>query len=336
MSTTSSRDLSESLPIFQRKRSSILCGHKHVRHYLLGELLGEGSYGKVNEALDEETNEICAIKIIKKRHLPAIPGGEQNVQREVEILKTLQHKSIIRLIDDFTDEERQKIYLVFEHVGGGSLQDLLERAPNKRLPLCQARRIFGELLDALEYLHSHNIIHRDLKPSNMLFTESGDMKLSDFSVAVQLDKISTNATHRKCTGSPAFQPPELLTDPLKGPCGFSGPKIDIWAAGVTLYMMCVGAFPFEGTSVCALFENISKATYKIPCWIDPCLADLLKGILNKDPGQRLTIDQIRQHPWMTKKLKREKCIPMCLAPTAFCDAAEHKKIKLTGCQCVIS
>jgi len=330
---TTSRD--ESLPIFQRKRGSILCVPKHVKHYMLGELLGEGSYGKVNEAWDEEAKQLCAIKIIKKRHLPAIPGGEQNVQREVEILRLLKHQSIIGLIDFFTDEERQKIYLVFEHVGGGSLQQLLERAPNKRLPLHQARRIFEQLLDALEYLHSHNIIHRDLKPDNMLFTESGDLKLTDFSVAVQLDKVCANSPHKKCTGSPAFQPPELLTDPLKGPCGFSGTKIDIWAAGVTLYMMCTGSFPFEGTSVCALFDNISKACYKIPCWVDPCLSELLKGILHKDPNQRFTIEQIRQHLWMTKKLKREKSVPICLAPSAFCDP-EYKKAKMVACQCVIS
>jgi len=330
---TTSRD--ESLPIFQRKRGSILCAPKHVNHYILGELLGEGSYGKVNEAWDEEANRLCAIKIIKKRHLPAIPGGEQNVQREVEILGLLKHKNIISLIDFFTDEERQKLYLVFEHVGGGSLQQLLERAPNKRLPLHQARRIFEQLLDALEYLHSQNIIHRDLKPDNMLFTESGDLKLSDFSVAVQLDKACTNAAHKKCSGSPAFQPPELLTDPLKGPCGFSGTKIDIWAAGVTLYMMCIGTFPFGGTSVCALFENISKACYKIPSWVDPCLADLLKGVLNKDPSQRFTIEQIRQHPWMTKKLKREKSVPMCLAPSAF-SCHPDKQPKMMACQCVVS
>jgi len=330
------RSSSEALPIFSRKRNSLLClKQKQLEQYLLGEALGEGSSGKVIEAFDTKTKELCAMKIIKKRHLPAIPGGEQNVQKEVEILKLLKHPNIISLIDYFTDEERQKIYLVFEHVGGGSLQQLLERAPNKRLPLLQARRIFEQLLDCLEYLHSHNIIHRDVKPDNMLFTECGSLKLSDFSVAVQLDKACT-AVHKKCNGCPAFQPPELLTDPQKGPCGFSGTKIDIWAAGVTLYMMCVGTFPFGGTSVCALFENIAKAEYKIPCWVDSTLTDLLKGILSKDPNQRLTIQQIRQHPWMTKKLKREKSIPICLTPSAFQCDAQHNKATTMTCQCVIS
>jgi len=323
----------ESLPIFKRKMGFMSCVPKRIKHYMVGNVLGKGSYGKVYEAWDEETQHICAIKVIKKRHLSCIPGGEHNVQSEVEILSRLKHKCIIHLLDHFTDEE--KIYLVFEHGGGGSLKELLERAPNKRLPLVQARKIFEQILDALEYLHTQNIIHRDLKPENMLFTQDGNLKLSDFSVAVEVDKVCTEAD-RKCNGTPAFQPPELLTSPQKRPCAFFGPKIDIWAAGITLYMMCIGSFPFEWCTVSTLIESISKASYKIPSWVDPTLADLLKGILNKDPMQRLTLQQIKEHPWMMKKLKKEKVVPLCPFVSSFKCDKERKKPFVPTCQCVVS
>jgi len=322
------RDAGESLPIFQRKGEFIVgCSSRRVKHYILGDVLGEGSCGKVYEATDENTKELCAMKVIRKRNLLKIPGGLENVQREVEILKQLNHKHCIRLIEHFSDDEKQRIYIVCEHVGGGSIQNLCERAPNKRLPLHQARKLFEQLLDALEYLHSLNIIHRDIKLDNVLLTESGDLKLSDFGAAMQLGKQYDGAA-KKCCGSPAFQPPELLSN--KSPCGFYGPKLDIWAAGVVLYMMCIGVFPFEGTSICALFKNISDGLLKIPAWVDPSLSDLIHSILNKDYTQRFSIQQIREHPWMSMKLKREKSLPIVPKVSSF----TGDRVK-PACQCLI-
>jgi len=321
----------EALPIFSRKRDSLLCyKQKQVKNYALGELLGEGSCGKVKEAFNTETKRLCAMKIIKKRNLHMTPGGEESVHREVEILRKLYHPNCIRLLEDFVDEEKQRVFIITEYLCGGSVQQLCERASRKRLPMHQARSLFSQLLDALEYLHSLNIIHRDVKPDNMLLSDDGVLKLSDFGVAVELDKLC-DAAARKCNGSPAFQPPEMLSDKCGG-IGFSGPKIDIWGAGLSLYMMCIGSFPFEGSSVCALFANIKAAAYTIPSWVDPSLVDLLQSILNKDPDKRLSIAQIRAHPWMSMKLKREKSIPISTTPSAF--KCQRAKMRM-DCHCTV-
>jgi len=325
------RTSSESLPIFARKRNSLLCPkQKVVDSYILGEVLGEGSCGKVTEAFNSKTKQLCAMKIIKKRHLHQTPGGEEDVHREVEILASLQHPNCIRLIDHFEDEEKQRVYIVTEYLAGGSVQQLCERSPNKRLSMGQARSLFSQLLDALEYLHSNSIIHRDIKLDNMLLSEDGVLKLSDFGVAARLGELC-NAGDRKCHGSPAFQPPEMLL--CKG-CGngFSGEKIDIWDSGLALFMMCIGTFPFHGNNVVSLLANIKAAAYTIPSWVDPCLADLLRSILNTNPEKRFSLAQIRAHPWMTMKLKKEKSIPISITPSAF--KKERSKMRV-DCQCTI-
>jgi len=294
------------------KRNSIVTREKEVKHYVLGETLGEGSFGKVKEAYDRRNRRLCAIKIVKKQNLNKA-AGEENIQKEVEILRKLHHINCLHLFDFFTNEEKHKVYIVCELASGGSVKQLCDRAPSRRLPLLQARNLFVQLLDAMEYLHSLNIFHRDLKPDNMLLTPDGVLKVSDFGVALFLENNVIPPGSEKCKGSPAFQPPEIIGEQ----CIFSGSKIDIWSAGITLYMMCTGTYPFEGTSMRCLFESISQCHYVIPNWIDPSLTDLLHSILNKDYKKRFTIEEIRMHPWMNSRLKKEKFVPIITTPTSF-------------------
>jgi len=307
-------------------RNSFGTHEKRVNHYILGGILGEGSFGKVREALDSQKNTLCAIKIINKRNLQGIPGGEESVEKEVEILRKIQHINCLHLFDFFQDDEKGKLYIVCERVGGGSVHQLCERAPNQRLPFGQARGLFLQLLAALEYLHGMNIIHRDIKPENMLLTVEGVLKVSDFGSALQLDTDYSLPGAAKCKGSPAFQPPEIIS---KKDCVFSGTKIDIWAAGITLYIMCIGSFPFKGSSVSSLFENIANAQYNVPDWVDSSLVELLRSMLCRDYKNRWNIEQIKRHPWMNAKVKKEKPVPWVVIPTTFKES-EH------SCSCTIS
>uniref|UniRef100_A0A1Y1JTH8 Protein kinase domain-containing protein n=1 Tax=Photinus pyralis TaxID=7054 RepID=A0A1Y1JTH8_PHOPY len=164
--------------IYQTKKKRL----KLVGKYVMGDLLGEGSYGKVKEMLDSETLCRHAVKILKKHKLRRIPNGEQNVQREIKLLRTLKHKNVINLVDVLYNEEKQKMYLIMEFCVG-SLQGMLEATPLKRFPLFQAHDYFVQLVDGLEYLHSRRIIHKDIKPGNLLLTLKGDLKISDLGVA---------------------------------------------------------------------------------------------------------------------------------------------------------
>jgi len=306
------------------KMNHLSCNPKMVKQYILGETIGEGCFGKVREAVDSKNGRRCAIKILKKRNLRKVPDGEESVKRETEILKKIHHPNCISLVESFTDEDRDKIFIVCEYVSGGSLQSLLEKAPSKRIPLTQARSIFKQLIHALEYLHSIGIVHSDIKPDNILLTVDGVLKLSDFGVA-QCECNEAKAQLRN--GAPAFQAPEMASDKC------CAPNNDIWAAGITLYIMVVGKFPFEGTSVFSLFENIGNGQFSIPDWIDESLADLIRSLLQVDPQKRISIPQIKNHAWMNAKLKQEQPLPIPHNPTAF---STSSKPKLPSCSCIIT
>jgi len=277
---------------------------KKVNQYILGKLIGEGTYAKVKEAIDTKTKRRVAIKIIKKRRLRTIPNGEQNVKREIAFLQKLKHKNVVELIEVVYNEENEGLYIVMEYVGGGSLESILKKAPNSKLPINQIYCILSQLLDGLEYIHSQGIVHRDIKPANIMLTTEGIVKISDFGIAVTVDIsdpttiASTNTMYS--LGSPAFQPPEIAN----GSQRFSGFAGDIWALGIVLYQIVTGEFPFDTSNVFNLFDNISKGNYTIPNWVDTDLANLIHGLLNLDPKSRLGIIEIKKHKWLKKKPRK--------------------------------
>ena len=164
-----------------------------------------------------------------KRKLRRIPNGEQNVRREIQLLRKMKHKNVIELLDVLYNDEKQKMYLIMEYCVGG-LQEMLDSVKDKKLPLHQAHNYFIQLLDGLEYLHGQGIIHNDIKPGNLLLTLDHTLKISDFGVAEALETFSSNDQLTTGQGSPAFQPPEIAN----GQEVFSGYKVDIWSTGVTL------------------------------------------------------------------------------------------------------
>ncbi|XP_061192507.1 serine/threonine-protein kinase STK11-like [Saccostrea echinata] len=269
---------------------------KLVGRYLMGDILGEGSYGKVKEALDTDTLQRRAIKIIKRRKLRKINNGEQNVKREIQLLKRLKHRHIIDLSDLIENEEKQKMYMVMEFCVG-ELQELLEAAPDKKFPVFQAHRYFRQLVEGLEYLHGQGIVHKDIKPGNLLLSTEEILKITDLGVAEAIDTFAVDDTCHTSQGTPAFQPPEIAN----GLESFSGFKVDIWSSGVTLYNMTTGEYPFEGDNIFKLFENIGKGQYKIPEGVEDNLRDLLTGMLQYEAANRVTLQQIKRHDWVRRK-----------------------------------
>ena len=144
---------------------------KVIDHYLMGETLGEGSYGKVKECLDIHNLNRRAIKIMKKRKLRRIPHGEDNVKREIWMLKRISHKNVIQLFDVILNNEREKIYMVMDYCVC-AMHTMLKNAPGNVFPEWQAHFYFCQLIDGLQYLHGVGIVHKDIKPSNLLISTS--------------------------------------------------------------------------------------------------------------------------------------------------------------------
>ncbi|XP_040393611.1 serine/threonine-protein kinase STK11 isoform X2 [Cygnus olor] len=229
---------------------------------------------------------------------------------EIQLLRRLRHKNVIQLVDVLYNEEKQKMYMVMEYCVCG-MQEMLDSVPEKRFPVFQAHGYFCQLIDGLEYLHSQGIVHKDIKPGNLLLTTNGTLKISDLGVAEALHPFAEDDTCRTSQGSPAFQPPEIAN----GLDTFSGFKVDIWSAGVTLYNITTGLYPFEGDNIYKLFENIGKGDFTIPEDCGPPLSDLLRGMLEYDPAKRFSIQQIRQHNWFRKKhAQAETLVPIPPSP----------------------
>mmetsp|Transcript_11677 Transcript_11677/g.29495 ORF Transcript_11677/g.29495 Transcript_11677/m.29495 type:complete len:370 (-) Transcript_11677:59-1168(-) len=274
---------------------------KVVNGYLMGDIVGKGSYAKVKEAIivkehtDFEFGAHVAIKITHQRQLRKIPGGQEAVEREIKFLKKLHHQNIVRFVEFFQQEEKGKIYLVLEYVNGGTLQELIDRA-GRPLSMAQARMYFRHILSGLDYIHKQGFVHRDIKPANLMLSTDNVLKISDFGVAELLDVFDApGGAHKSKTHStPAFQPPEVASCVDR----ISGEKVDLWAAGVTLYFITTGKFPFEGNTIYQLFESIASGVYDMPDSLEPDLADLIRCILILDFQERFTIRQILQHRWM--------------------------------------
>uniref|UniRef100_A0A6Q2XBY9 non-specific serine/threonine protein kinase n=1 Tax=Esox lucius TaxID=8010 RepID=A0A6Q2XBY9_ESOLU len=262
----------------RRKRAKL------IGKYLMGDLLGEGSYGKVKEMLDSDTLCRRAVKILKKKKLRRIPNGEANVKKEIQLLRRLQHKNVIHLVDVLYNEENVCVpltggltYMVMEYCVCG-MQEMLDSVPEKRFPVFQAHGYFLQLLDGLEYLHSQGIVHKDIKPGNLLLTTDGALKISDLGVA-------------EVRGRTAFSP------------GLPSGEFAVSAVSLSChrYNITTSLYPFEGDNIYKLFENIGKGDYSVPEECGPALSDLLQGMLEYDPVKRFSIQHIRQHNWVRKK-----------------------------------
>ena len=282
-------------------------GKKYVNQYLMVETIGRGANGKVKKCLDEKSGLYLAMKIIrrsinKRRRAPARPGAPlvvPEVNSEIAVWKKLKHPFIVKLYEVIDDEKSDKLYLIGELVNGGALMP--DAITAEALPVDKVRRYFCMLVDAVYYLHFNDIVHRDIKPGNILLDNETDaIKLSDFGVS---QVTQAGDSFRNTAGTAAFLAPEMLTGDF-----FSAKKQDIWACGITLFMMVYGKTPFAAESVTETYANIKSGKIIFPnetssrMPIDPDsvedLNDLITHLLDPNPETRFSLEETRAHPFL--------------------------------------
>lgn len=239
-------------------------------------------------------NQTYAAKTIEKWKLSEL--GRENLKRGMHIHTTLcsySHPGIVKVYDVLEDEQCH--YIIME-VMDGDLLTLLEKRSH-RLAEEEAQMIFWKVVDVVEFIHAMGYCHKDLKPDNILFSwdekepdKVKSIKLTDFEFSDNNSKIFT-----KSCGSPAYAAPEI--------CSYSphrGDKIDVWCLGITLYVLLCGKFPWFSNDNYELFYMITENIVPIPEYLSADCQDLIQRLLTKDPAERISIREIKMHPWMRR------------------------------------
>lgn len=258
---------------------------KQKGNYLLGKTLGEGAFGLVKCGTHITTGEKVAVKILDKTRMKEEEDDFNRVKKEINILKKLRHKNVIQLYEII--ESQNKLYLVIELCEGKELFDYI--VDNQKLSEAEACKLFQDLIDGVEYLHSQNIVHRDLKPENLLLDSERNLKITDFGLSTVYS--NENLLTTPC-GTPSYAPPEML----KGE-EYHGLLSDIWSCGVILFAMLCGYLPFSESNEDINCRNIIEGNFEIPDYLSPGVVDLLANVLKIDPVERYDIQQVRQHTW---------------------------------------
>ena len=262
----------------------------------MGKTLGIGSFGKVKVAEHILTGHKVAVKILNRKKIKAI-DMEEKVRREIKILRLFMHPHIIRLYEVL--ETPHDIYVVMEYVKSGELFDYI--VEKGRLGENEARHFFQQIVSGVEYCHRNMVVHRDLKPENLLLDAKSNVKIADFG----LSNVMRDGHFLKTScGSPNYAAPEVISGKL-----YSGPEVDVWSCGVILYALLCGSLPFDDESIPNLFKKIKGGVYTLPSHLSSGARDLIARALLVDPLKRVTISEIREHPWFVVHLPRYLVVP---------------------------
>ncbi|XP_019054603.1 PREDICTED: calcium-dependent protein kinase 8-like isoform X1 [Nelumbo nucifera] len=266
-------------------------GNDILKRYHLGSELGRGEFGITRQCVDIETGEKLACKTISKNKLRSEIDVE-DVRREVEIMRRLPvHPNVVRLKESYEDEEA--VHLVMELCEGGELFDRI--VARGHYTEGAAAVVTKTIIEVVQMCHNHGVMHRDLKPENFLFTdrtEDSVLRAIDFGLSIFFEP---GQRFNEIVGSPFYMAPEVLRRNY-------GPEVDIWSAGVILYILLCGVPPFwaeteEGVAQAIVRSDIDFIRDPWPK-VSEDAKDLVRGMLDPNPYCRLTVKEVLEHPWL--------------------------------------
>eukprot|EP01063_Lacrimia_lanifica_P003565 TRINITY_DN11905_c0_g2_i1.p1 TRINITY_DN11905_c0_g2~~TRINITY_DN11905_c0_g2_i1.p1 ORF type:complete len:1370 (+),score=549.00 TRINITY_DN11905_c0_g2_i1:155-4264(+) len=262
-----------------------------MNNYQIYEKIGKGRHSTVYKGRLKKTVDYYAIKSVDK-------AQRSRVLNEVTMLHQLSHENILHFHHWY--ETNNHLWLIEEYCTGSDVLTLIKQ--DKSLPEETLVTFASDLLSAVNYIHSRGIIYCDLKPSNVLIDAHGFLKLSDFGLARHIDNI----TAERKIGTPTYMAPELFQD--GGVVSFAS---DLWSLGIVLYELYVGLPPFVDQKLDGLIQKIVYNEYDPPQGCSRGFADVLEGLLEKDPLERLDWVELPNHEfWKEKKT----CLAVPLQP----------------------
>lgn len=294
-------------------------------------VLGEGAYGKVSKVIHRKLGIVRALKAIDKKI-----GGLKNAEhqkkiiKEINILKSLDHPSIIKVYEYFDTEA--KLYIVTEFCSGGELFERILKMKN--FSEKTVAHIMKQLLSAVNYCHLNNVIHRDLKPENILIETQAEAKQEYFTIKIidfgtsDVYRNRSNSRIKRLTekiGSSYYIAPEVLN-------GDYNEKCDIWSCGVIMYMLLCGSPPFDGANDTEIFKSILKSELNFSVSENAAFGnvsyeakELLRCMLNRDASKRFSAQQALEHFWF-KACESEQNADLSFKSKDAIDASKLEKI----------
>uniref|UniRef100_A0A8C1FK60 polo kinase n=1 Tax=Cyprinus carpio carpio TaxID=630221 RepID=A0A8C1FK60_CYPCA len=272
---------------------------KRIRHsfvHVLDQLRIGGGFARCYEMTDLANNKMYAVKVIPQSRVSK-PHQRGKIINEIELHKSLQHKHVVKFSHHFEDQDN--IYIFLELCSRKSLAHIWKARHTLTDP--EVRYYLKQIISALKYLHNKGILHRDLKLGNFFVNENMDLRLGDFGLAAKLETVE----QRKKTicGTPNYLAPEVLN--RQG----HGTESDVWSLGCVMYTLLCGNPPFETLDLKETYKCIKEVRYSLPPSLTPSAQKLISAILQKNPSDRLTLDQILAHEYFTKGFTPEKLPP---------------------------
>lgn len=208
----------------------------------------------------------------------------------MEIHSRLKHPSVLELYTFFQDANY--VYLVLELAHNGELQRYMKQVMRRPMSEPEAASILSQVVAGLLYLHSHQIMHRDISLSNLLLSQDMHIKIADFGLATQLKR--PDERHVTMCGTPNYISPEVVSR------ASHGLPADVWGLGCMFYTLLVGQPPFDTDAVQATLNRVVMSDYHIPSYVSYDARDLIDKLLKKNPQERITLEQVLQHPFMKR------------------------------------
>ena len=285
-----------------------------VNQYKQIKTLGRGSSAKVK--LLKQQDQLFAAKIFTKSFLSnkkdfietesgelVLTSALTDFYRESAIMKKLNHVNVVKLQEVIYEDNTDKFYLIMDYCEKGPIMEWDEDLESfyfpwtsSKIPLPDLHSIFLGAISGLYYLHYHNIAHRDIKPQNLLLSSELTVKLADFGqshITYDLDMS------KRTLGTEQFYPPECCGDSAD----FDPKPCDVWALGLTFFVVVYGKMPFECSNPYQLFDVIREFELSFPdeVEVEPELQDLIQKMLEKNPENRIQAHDLVKHPWVNRE-----------------------------------
>lgn len=257
----------------------------YIGPYKFRKTIGEGAFSVVKLAINEQTKQFFACKIVPRSSLNS-KELEDRFEIEIRINQQIHHRGVVQIIDLLSDE--MNYYIFMEFCPSGELfKYIVDRG---KLPENEAQIILHQILSTLAFVHSLGIAHRDLKPENLLFDPYGRIKISDFGLS---RFVGAGGLVETPCGSPCYASPECLSGEP-----YDGRKSDLWSLGVILYAMVTGQLPWTKRNQEQLFIQIRSGDYVIPSYLTPECQEMISCLMSVDPLKRVSAQDALKLPWL--------------------------------------